>query len=311
MALEEFDFLSRNGRDRIQAWIYTPVVPPRGIVQLIHGLGEHSRRYFRLITQLLDQGFVVAADDHAGHGKTAMVSGIWADTGPEGAEAVVADEQTLREKVTARFPELPYFVFGHSWGSIIARMLTVREPKGISGLLLCGIAAQVRSMDTLDLEAVQAAIGDTDGSRPAEEFLPALFEGFVSRYEDVEGPTDWVALDRDVVRDHKVDPLNRFGEPLSLRFLHDFVALYRESNESQTLARIPTDLPVLILAGDQDPVTNYGEGAYRVANVLAEAGNRRVRTCVYSGFRHEVHNEPPIREDVTDEILTFLDANLS
>ena len=127
MALDEFDFPSRNGRDRIQAWIYTPVVPPRGIVQVIHGLGEHSRRYLRLITCLLDEGFIVAADDHAGHGKTAMDSGHWADTGPEGPEAVVADEVTLRETVTAKHPDLPYFVFGHSWGSIIARMLTVQN----------------------------------------------------------------------------------------------------------------------------------------------------------------------------------------
>lgn len=311
MALDEFDFPSRNGRDRIQAWIYTPVAPPRGIVQVIHGLGEHSRRYLRLITRLLDEGFIVAADDHAGHGKTAMESGAWADTGPEGAEAVVADEVTLRETVTAKHPDLPYFVFGHSWGSIIARMLTVQNPEGISGLLLGGIAAQVRSMDTLDLAAVQAAIEDSDGSRAAEEFLPALFDGFLARYEEVQGPTDWVALDRDVVRDHGQDPLNRFGEPMSLRFLHDFVSLYRESNDPKTLSKIPTDIPVLILAGDQDPVTNFGEGAYHVANILAEAGNRNVRTRVYSGYRHEVHNEPPIRNDVAGEILAFLEANVS
>ncbi|MDS2174066.1 alpha/beta hydrolase [Nesterenkonia sp. CL21] len=310
MALEEFDFPSHNGRDRIHAWIYTPVVPPRGIVQVIHGLGEHSRRYLRLITRLLDEGFIVAADDHAGHGKTAMESGVWADTGPEGAEAVVADEAALRRSVTAQHPDLPYFVFGHSWGSIIARMLTARDPEGISGLLLGGIAAQVRSMDTLDLAAVEAAIADGDGSRPAEEFLPALFDGFLARYEDVQGPTDWVALDRHVVSDHAQDPLNRFGEPLSLRFLHDFVSLYRESNDPQTLSRIPTDLPVLILAGDQDPVTNYGEGAYHVANALAESGNRKVRTRVYSGYRHEVHNEPPIRDDVAGEILSFLETAL-
>lgn len=310
MALTEFDFPSHNGRDRIQAWIYTPVVPARGIIQIVHGLGEHSRRYIRLIDRLLEAGFVVAADDHAGHGKTAVESGIWADTGPNGAAAVVADEQALRATVTEKYPDLPYFLFGHSWGSIIARVVAARKPGGITGLLLCGVAAQIHSMDTLDLDAIDTAIGDTDGSGSGEEFLPALFDGFLSRYPDVQGSTDWVAADRDVVRDHGEDPLNRFGIPMSLRFIEDFVSLYRHSNTVETLSRIPTDMPVLILAGDQDPVANYGEGAYHVANQLASAGNRQVRTRVYSGFRHEVHNEPPIRDDVAREIITFLEAQL-
>jgi alpha-beta hydrolase superfamily lysophospholipase len=306
MALDEFTFASHNGRDRIHAWIHTPVVPARGIIHLVHGLGEHSRRYQRLITRLLDEGFVVAADDHAGHGATAADSGVWADTGADGAATVVADEQTLRARVTEKYPELPYYLFGHSWGSIITRVQAAQAPDGITGLLLCGIAAQWKAAEGLDLGAIEDAIGDSDGTADGEAFQSALFDGFLDRYEDVQGPTDWVARDRDVVRDHGADPLNRFGVPMSLRFVHDFASLHRDSNAEQTLARIPTTLPVLILAGDQDPVANYGEGAYHVANQLAAAGNRDVRTRVYSGFRHEVHNEPEIRDDVADEIVAFL-----
>lgn len=107
MALFEVPFESANHRDQIQAWIYTPTAAPRGVVQVVHGLGEHSRRYLHLITTLLDAGFVVAADDHAGHGRTAMVSGVWQDTGQDGAHVVVADEQHLRQVVTRRFEGLP------------------------------------------------------------------------------------------------------------------------------------------------------------------------------------------------------------
>ena len=118
MALHEVTFASANGRDEIQAWIHVPAAAPRGVVQIIHGLGEHSRRYLHLITALLDAGFVVAADDHAGHGRTAMRSGVWQDAGEDGASVVVQDEQTLREIAAERFPGLPHIVFGHSWGSI-------------------------------------------------------------------------------------------------------------------------------------------------------------------------------------------------
>ena len=134
MALFEVPFESANHRDQIQAWIYTPTAAPRGVVQVVHGLGEHSRRYLHLITTLLDAGFVVAADDHAGHGRTAMVSGVWQDTGQDGAHVVVADEQHLRQVVTGRFEGLPYILFGHSWGSMIARVLASRHPEGLADI---------------------------------------------------------------------------------------------------------------------------------------------------------------------------------
>lgn len=171
MALHEVTFPSTNHRDTIQGWIYAPARPPRAIVQIVHGLGEHCGRYLHLISALVDAGFVVTADDHAGHGR---------------------------------------------------------------------------------------------------------------------------------------DPLNALTNPMSLRFVRDFANLYDAVNEgwAQTVS---TDLPVLIVAGDQDPVANYGEGAYHVANSLWPSGNKNVRTKVFSGFRHEVHNEPPIRAEVEAEVISFIE----
>ncbi|PWH06210.1 alpha/beta hydrolase [Brachybacterium endophyticum] len=303
MALHEFSFPSHNGRDEIQAWIQVPVTTPRAIVQIEHGLGEHSRRYQRLSDRLLDAGVVVAADDHAGHGRTAVLSGAWADTGADGRDTVIADEETLRARVTGMFPDLPYLIYGHSWGSMIARAQVTRHPGGVSGLVLGGIAAGWRAIETFDRQALEWAIGEGDGSGSGEEFAHALFEGFLDRYDDVRGPTDWVALDRDVVADHGADPLNGFGTPLSLRFVRDLVDLYDEVEGGAFAELVPDDLPVLILAGDQDPVCGFGEGAYRAANELVDAGTRDVRTRVYTGFRHEVHNEPPIRDEAAQEIL--------
>ncbi|MBC3899326.1 hypothetical protein GH811_06830 [Acetobacterium malicum] len=79
MAFEEISFRSFNEKDTIQAWIYKPIRKPRGIVQIVHGFGEHSRRYLHMILKLNEAGFVVAADDHVGHGKTATESGNWSD----------------------------------------------------------------------------------------------------------------------------------------------------------------------------------------------------------------------------------------
>ncbi|MGW0036510.1 alpha/beta fold hydrolase [Gordonia sp. NPDC003376] len=304
MALREVEFTSSNGRDTVYGWIYQPVRPARGIIQLVHGLGEHSRRYLPLITELLDAGFVVAADDHAGHGKTAMTSGVWADAGDRADRVVVDDERTLRHLVRQQYPDLPYIVFGHSWGSMIARGLVGDDSESVAGLVLCGIAAGIRGIDELLDRTALAA--ETDPAAPADaSYVVSMFDGFVSRYGPGAGPTAWVARDPDVVADHAIDPLNNFGAPMSVRFLQGFVDLYDEVNDGDWYPSVRADLPVLILAGDADPVTNYGEGAYHVANRLIETGHPDVRTRVFTGFRHEVHNEPEIRDEVTAEIVAF------
>jgi len=306
MALSEITFPSHNGRDTVYGWIYRPTRPARAVVQLIHGLGEHSRRYFPLITRLLDAGFAVVADSQERHGKTAMESGIWADSGDDGAATAVEDELTLMATARAEYPDLPYVVFGHSWGSMIARPLAARAGADLAALILCGIAAQMSGLESGVDRAALAA--EPDRTAPATaDYVATMFDGFVSRYGPDAGPTDWVARDRDVVRDHAVDPLNNFGAPMSVRFLQGFIELYDTANSDDWYAQIRAELPVLILAGDQDPVTNYGEGAYHVANKLVASGHADVRTRVYTGFRHEVHNEPEIRDDVADEIVAHVE----
>lgn len=119
--LHEVSFTSYNERDQVQAWIYVPACKPNGIVQLIHGFGEHSRRYIHMISAFLDAGYIVAADDHVGHGKTAMVNNVWGDWGDKGYHTMMEDEHTLKKIVCEKYPNLPYFLFGHSMGSFITR----------------------------------------------------------------------------------------------------------------------------------------------------------------------------------------------
>ena len=121
--LHEVSFPSYNQRDTVQGWIYVPAAQPRGIVQLVHGFGEHSRRYFHMIVKLMDAGFIVAADDHVGHGKTAMMNNTWGDWGDAGFRTMMEDEHRLTTVVKEKYPNLPYFMFGHSMGSFYCQRL--------------------------------------------------------------------------------------------------------------------------------------------------------------------------------------------
>lgn len=309
MALREITFPSANGRDRIHGWIYSPATEPKAIVQIVHGLGEHSRRYLHMISALLDAGFVVAADDHAGHGATAVDSGVWMDTGEDGGRGVVDDERTLHDLVVEAFPGLPYFMFGHSWGSMIARGYAARYADDLAGLLLCGVAAQLEGIDRhVDRKALAAAIDSGSGTDPGTEFMGAMFTGMIDRFPEAVNGNEWIAREPAVVADHASDPLNALADPMTVRFVSDFVGLYDAVNDGWA-EQVPTDIPVLIVAGDQDPVANYGEGAYHVANALWRSGNRDVRTVVYPGVRHEIHNEPTTRAAVEQEMIDFVDAH--
>ncbi|MFC0316561.1 alpha/beta fold hydrolase [Gordonia phosphorivorans] len=309
MALREITFESANGRDQVHGWIYAPATEPTAIVQVVHGLGEHSRRYLHMISALLDAGFVVAADDHAGHGATAVASGVWMDTGADGARAVVADERTLHDLAVQAYPGLPFFLFGHSWGSMIAREYAAEYGDDLAGLILCGIAAQIEGIDTgIDRRALAEAIAAGRGTEPAPEVMGAMFAGMVDRFPEATTGTEWVAADPGVRADHAADPLNALADPMTTRFVRDFVALYDAVNDGWA-DRVRSDLPVLIVAGDQDPVANYGEGAYHVANALFTSGNRDVRTVVYPGVRHEIHNEPSTRPAVESELIAFVQAH--
>ena len=97
--LHEVSFPSYNGRDQVQGWIYVPAAKPKGIVQIIHGFGEHSRRYLHMIASFVEAGYIVAADDHVGHGKTAMMNDTWGDWGEAGPHTMTEDEHRLKELV--------------------------------------------------------------------------------------------------------------------------------------------------------------------------------------------------------------------
>ena len=142
--LHEVSFTSYNKRDQVQAWIYVPACKPNGIVQLIHGFGEHSRRYIHMISAFLDAGYIVAADDHVGHGKTAMVNNAWGDWGDKGCHTMMEDEHTLKEIVCEKYPNLPYFLFGHSMGSFITRDFITKYGNELNGATICGTTGVFR-----------------------------------------------------------------------------------------------------------------------------------------------------------------------
>ncbi|AKA67895.1 MULTISPECIES: alpha/beta fold hydrolase [Clostridium] len=306
MSFQEKSFKSFNEKDTIQAWIYTPIRKPRGIVQIVHGFGEHSRRYLHMILKLNEAGFVVAADDHVGHGKTASDSGNWSDWGDKGYMTMAEDEHTLRKIVQEEYPNLPYFMYGHSMGSMIARCYAAAYGKGIDGIILCGTSGVFPNAAEL-VPILEKEINEGKGKETDLVSLNKLLGWMTNRCENPTTANDWICGDPDVVADHANDPFNNFKTPPNVRSLYHFVKMMDSIVGTQWAEKVPTSIPVYNMAGDQDPVGQYGEGVYAVSNWLAETGHK-VKTKVYPGKRHEIHNYRDIRDEVEDGMIDFMNS---
>ena len=307
--LHEISFKSYNERDEVQGWIYVPATKPVGIIQLIHGFGEHSRRYLHMIVKFMDAGFIVAADDHVGHGKTAIVNDKWGDWGDKGFHTMMEDEHTLTKLTKEMYPDLPYFMFGHSMGSFIARDYISKYGDELDGVTLCGTSGEFPTAKQ-GIDNLQAAV-DYGKGEDSDPLVGANLMGwmFARCPEGVTLGNEWICDDPYVQKDHAEDPFDAFTKPTTNRAFLYFCQMMDYITGPEWAEKVPKDLPIYNIAGDQDPVGEYGQGVYQVSNWLTESGHD-VKTKLYSGYRHEIHNYAEIKDEVEKGIIDFFKAVL-
>lgn len=304
--LHEVSFPSYNGRDQVQGWIYVPAAKPKGIVQIIHGFGEHSRRYLHMIASFVEAGYIVAADDHVGHGKTAMMNDTWGDWGDGGFHTMMEDEHSLTKLVREKYPDLPYFLFGHSMGSFIARDYAAAYGKELAGVTICGTTGVFRGAAEAE-EKLKAAVEAGRGKDCDGEFTAELMGWMCERCGQVSIGNEWICADPYVQQDHAADPFDAFTRPVTNQSIYYFTQMMSCIVGDQWAEQVPKELPFYNIGGDQDPVGEYGKGIYEVSNWLCETGHQ-VKTKVYSGYRHEIHNYKAIKDEVEAGILAFMDG---
>lgn len=257
----------------------------KGVVQLAHGLGEHSGRYEHVAQKLVSAGYAVYADDHRGHGRTGMQQ--WGgdvtklgQLGPGGMRATVAAVEELTGIIRSEQPDLPLVLLGHSWGSIIAQKIINAHSESYDAVILTGTAYRtLRHMKSGDLNAKHKHLGTTG-------------------YE-------WLSRDPNVADAFVADPLAFTAAALKLFGLRDSLRLL-----GRPAKNIEHDLPVLIQVGSDDPF-----GGTRSAELLAESYLKRsalsdVELIVYTDARHEVFNETNADEVIADTI-GWLDKRLA
>ncbi len=296
-------FTSANGASQVAYRMDEPTTGPfRGVVLVCHGMCEYIGRYDAFFDALCRAGFVAAGHDQIGHGATAQRPeqlGYFAER--DGWLCLVEDVQTMAGQIRRRYPDLPLVLFGHSMGSFIARETLRRYGDTYDGAVICGTAGPNPAAALgVALARLDAALF---GGRHRSRVLNHLaFSGYNRRFEG-RTPFDWLTRDRTIVDRYVADPFCNFVFTAS--GFGDLFTLLRRVSRRDWAYCLPRRLPMLLIAGDMDPVGGYGRGVRRVEARLRAAGCIDVMLRLYPGARHEVLNEIN-REEVFGDVMNFL-----
>jgi alpha-beta hydrolase superfamily lysophospholipase len=308
MEAAEFGLKASDGTS-LHVHAFTPPQTARAVVQISHGMGEHSARYGRLAQALCEAGFAVYASDHRGHGKTAQRSdelGYFADE--RGFRTVVYDQITLLEEAQARHPGAPLFLFGHSMGSYVARGVAFRRGAALAGLVLSGTSHD-HPLAYVPPRLIIAAERARLGKRGTSALIRKLtFDAFNKRIPSPRTSFDWLSRDASEVDKYIADPL--CGFECSTQLWHDLLGGLIQICTPRNIALMPKTLPVLVLAGQHDPVNSGLVGIKKLQTAFEQAGMQALTVRVYPGARHELVNETN-RAEVTADLIAWLERQLN
>lgn len=308
---EDIHFLSTDMKTQIHAriWIDKENAHPHAIVQLVHGMAEHIDRYDEFARFLAQKGFIVCAHDHIGHGKSVADKQDWGHMPlKDGTTILVSDVHKLHNNMLERFGnDLPYFVFGHSMGSFIVRSYITRFGIGLSGAIICA-TGQMPIAASKAGNKLAHIIAKIKGSKTRSKFLDSMGAGsYGKKIKDAKTNLDWLSHNKENVERYVKD--ERCGFMFSVGGYAALTTLTAQVATAESAAKIPKKLPLLYIAGKDDPVGNFGKGVSAACKLALDAGVEDVSLQLYDNMRHEILNEDG-KQQVFDDVCSWLEARL-
>jgi len=287
----------------LQHW--SPGTAPVGIIQILHGLGEHGDRYARFAEAATSRGFAVAVHDHRGHGQHAAEPGFFA--AKNGWDLLIDDALVVHNYLLQHFEGSPLTLLGHSMGSFVAQGFAMRHGDSLNALLLSASTRASRLETWAGLQVARVACWRL-GARGNSALLDKLgFSDFNKKFEPARTALDWLSRDAAEVDAYIADPL--CGGPYTAGLWRDLSKALFDIAADADIARIPTELPIMISGGAKDPVGGE-RGMSTLASRYAQTGHERLTVKIYPDGRHEMLNEIN-RDEVTADWLDWIAANHS
>ncbi|MBQ1476763.1 MAG: alpha/beta fold hydrolase [Erysipelotrichaceae bacterium] len=289
MKIEEFHYRSSSDICDIYAIRYIPEGQIRAILQISHGMQEYIGRYDGFMRYLADHGILVTGNDHLGHGYSIKDKSYYGYFAPKDGDVyVLKDIHELTRLTKEKYPNIPYFLLGHSMGSFFARRYLFTYGGELSGAIIMGTGHQGKGLVSMGKMMAKILAKQKGDFYRSKTLTATAFGSYNKRFEG-RTSVDWLTKDTAIVdkylndeRDNYLFTCNGFVGMFSC-----IETLYSKSN----LNRMPKDLPVLFVSGEEDPVGDYGKGVQKAAETFRDAGMKDVEVKLYPGDRHEILNE--------------------
>lgn len=303
--------LSSDGQHELAGRVYLPTGTPRGYFHVVHGMTEHIARYDTFMQQMAEDGYICFGYDHLGHGHTARSSEEWGFIAhKDGWEHLCKDVGRFAQAISEAYPApvgqaYPYILMGHSMGSFVVRVAVESYGVKPDKLIIMGTGGPnpVAGVGLALIRMVKAFRG---GKYVSDLVDKLAFGSYNDRFKDENDPCAWLTTDREVRRRYGADPLCTFRFTVSA--MEDLVTLNKRANRRAWFRNMDRQMPILLVAGDADPVGNYGKGVRTVYDRLKAQGCD-VSRHLYEEGRHEILNDA-CREQVVADIRAFVSGDV-
>lgn len=303
---KEAYFNSSTGTNQIHTLIWQEEKGElKGVVQIAHGMAEHIGRYDDFANFLASNGYIVCGNDHLGHGKSVNSIddlGFFADK--DGDKRLVDDMHILTKIMKKRYPDLPYYLFGHSMGSLCARVYTMHFGAELDGVIFCGTADIPSIFSTL--KAPFDLLVDRFGAHAnAEKVLAFVNKAQILLTHDEKAAVSWLSTNVENQEAYVNDELCGFA--FKLGGYRDLFNLACEACSEGWCFNVPLELPIMVVSGALDPISLNGRKVLNVSDELSITGHD-LTVILYPGYRHEILNEEN-NGIVYNDILGFLNSS--
>lgn len=309
MKRRTFGFLSADKQTKIYAVKWEPEDGElKGILQISHGMIEYVERYEGFAEYMVKQGFMVVGNDHLGHGKSVKSEELWGYfAAKDGSDIVVEDLNHLRKIIQKEHPDTPYFILGHSMGSFLLRKYLSRYGSGLKGAVIMGTGNQPAGAAVMGkfICRVLALFCGWNHRCPLVEKM--ALGGNNKRFRDEGTPAAWLTKDKEIVKAYQKEPRCTFK--FTLNGYYTLFDTIHAINRPANVNAIPKEQPLLLVAGEEDPVGNYGAGVKAVCVKYKRAGIQDITCKLYPTDRHEILNELD-RETVYKDIYKWIRSRM-
>ena len=272
---------------------------PKGVIQMIHGMEEHKERYYPFCEFLAKNGISSVISDLRGHGKDApLLSHI---SNKYGERLLIDDQNEIRKYIAREFEDVPLYLFGHSMGTIIARVLLQTQGKKYKRVALSGYVCPNSSAG---LGAILVScISLFKGSKGHSKLINDMAMGpFTKAIEERKTDLDWLSYNEENVKKYIEDPL--CGVEFTLGSYHTLMKLLSQMAKPSRFKKVDPALPIYLISGKDDPCTGGEKGRNASRNILLKAGYKNIEVNTVENMRHEILNEKDNKQ-IYEALLTF------